>query len=177
MDNRASGQAFYSINTEPVASVKDGYFTQYHSVDMSRLSGYLREVDDRVLTMKLYPGIDLDWLRRVVVAKGMRGIVIELYPSGTGPNVQGKSLPEFVRCCGDHNRIVITCLTEMGAKPNSMYETSVEKSAAGALFVGMIPETALVKLMWSLAQSQSADKVKELRAQSLMGEEGHDTAR
>jgi L-asparaginase/Glu-tRNA(Gln) amidotransferase subunit D len=32
-----------------------------------------------------------------------------------------------------------------------MYETSVEISAAGALFVGMIPETALVKLMWSLA--------------------------
>jgi L-asparaginase/Glu-tRNA(Gln) amidotransferase subunit D len=73
--------------------------------------------------------------------------------------------------------IVITCVTAMGAKPSSMYETSVEISAAGALFVGMIPETALVKLLWSLTQSQSADKVKELRAQSLIGVEGHDTAR
>jgi L-asparaginase/Glu-tRNA(Gln) amidotransferase subunit D len=73
--------------------------------------------------------------------------------------------------------IVITCVTAMGAKPSSMYETSVEISAAGALSVGMIPETALVKLMWSLTQSQSADKVNELRAQSLIGEEGHDTAR
>ena len=73
--------------------------------------------------------------------------------------------------------IVITCVTAMGAKPSSMYETSVEISAAGALFVGMIPETALVELMWSLTQSQSADKVKGLRAQSLIGEEGHDTAR
>jgi L-asparaginase/Glu-tRNA(Gln) amidotransferase subunit D len=73
--------------------------------------------------------------------------------------------------------IVITCVTAMGAKPSSMYETSVEISAAGALSVGMIPETALVKLMWSLTQSPSADKVKELRAQSLIGEEGHDTAR
>ena len=73
--------------------------------------------------------------------------------------------------------IVIICVTEMGAKLNSMYGTSIEISAAGALFVGMIPETALVELMWSLTQSQSADKVKELRAQSLIGEEGHDTAR
>jgi L-asparaginase/Glu-tRNA(Gln) amidotransferase subunit D len=73
--------------------------------------------------------------------------------------------------------IVITCVTAMGAKPSSMYETSVEISAAGALSVGMIPETALVKLMWSLTQSPSADKVKEPRAQSLIGEEGHDTAR
>jgi len=64
-----------------------------------------------------------------------------------------------------------------GAKPSSMYETSVEISAGGDLFVGMIPETALEKLMWSLTQSQSADKVKGLRAQSLIGEEGHDTAR
>jgi L-asparaginase len=168
----SGGQAFSSLKGEPVASIEDGRFTQHKPVNIPRSSSYLRDVDDRVLAFSLYPGIDLQLLADAAVQGRTRGIVVELYPTGAGPTVQGtSSLPEFVRRCDQNGIVVVTTASTLPGTHASMYETFVAIRESGALFASnLIFEAAISKMMWVLAQSQSIDEVKELLLQPVVEE-------
>ncbi|MGF1471628.1 MAG: asparaginase [Rubrobacteraceae bacterium] len=161
----ATGQAFASVKGWPVASVADERFVRGTGLAAPpKPGGYPRRVDDRVLGVTLYPGIDLRALAEAAIRGGMRGIVVELYATGTGPTVDGgSSLPDFIRRCNDHGVVVVTTASKLPAGRASVYETFADIRDAGAIFDGrLIFEAAVAKLMWASAQSRSVEQVKRL---------------
>ena len=161
----ATGQAFTSVKGQPVASVVDGRLVQRREPSSTLVpTGHPRRIDDRVLALTLYPGINLRLLADVAIRGGTRGVVAELYPTGTGPTIQGpSSLPDFVRRCDENGIIVVTTASKLPGDGASVYETFAGIKEAGAVFDGaLIFESAVAKLMWALAQTQSPDRARQL---------------
>jgi L-asparaginase/Glu-tRNA(Gln) amidotransferase subunit D len=188
---RAAGSAFASVNRRPVAEIKGDSFHLLASDRQSRnaarsvqtrrrdpaVTTVLRNAkatfDDRVLFFRLYPGIDLEGIYAAVSLHRMRGVVIELYPAGTGPNEPGFALPRFVERCVQDGMSVVTTVAQEPWGKTSPYESTIEVEGVGGLFLPhILPETATVKLMWALAQTGEAEKVDALMATPLAGEFG-----
>ena len=170
---RASGQAFFSINRAPVARVENREFVWLSDPPPSPARPVKCEaVDSRVLGIRLYPGIDLHALWGVVEHSGVRGVVIELYASGTGPDVDGGcSLPTFVTRCTSSGVPVFGCLSESAEQEVNLYDSSVSIAEAGLVLLDdVIPETAIVKLMWALSAARDSDEVTTLMLTSMAGE-------
>ncbi len=167
----ATGRAFSSPKGRPVASVVDGRLAQRHQPpNVPASGGHSRRIDDRVLALTLYPGIDLRLLADAAIRGGTRGVVVELYPTGTGPTLRGtSSLPDFVRRCDENGIIVLTTASKLPGDAASAYETFAGIRDAGAVFDGaLIFEAAIAKLMWALAQTPSPEKTKQLVLEPLV---------
>jgi L-asparaginase/Glu-tRNA(Gln) amidotransferase subunit D len=171
---RASGGAFESVNRDVVGVVEDGHFRAKEPHAARKHDGCVQRIDDRVLALRLYPGLDLDLAFQSVVAGDIRGVVIELYASATGPDTGDRfSLPRFIEKCVSRGVVVATAVPEAPAKTGKTYETTLAVGKAGGIFLGdMTPETATVKLMWALAQSPDEDLVRELMLRPIAGELG-----
>jgi L-asparaginase/Glu-tRNA(Gln) amidotransferase subunit D len=167
----ATGRAFSSVKGRPVASVVDGRLARrYQPANVPASGGQSRRIDDRVLALTLYPGIDLRLLADAALRGGTRGVVVELYPTGTGPTVQGtSSLSDFIRRCDENGIIVVTTASKLPGDGASAYETFADIREAGAVFDGgLIFEAAIAKLMWALAQTQSPGRTKQLVLEPLV---------
>jgi glutamyl-tRNA(Gln) amidotransferase subunit D len=114
----------------------------------------LAAIDPAVLSVRCHPGLDFLALRTMVVAAGARGVVLELYASGTGPTRPGRSsLPEFARWCEINRIAVVSTLWNADGRVPPRYESTLALADAGILFLpAALPEVATVKLMWALAQ-------------------------
>lgn len=169
---RASGQTFYSVNSEPVASITDRIFSPGQMISPPAGVSSLTKVDPNVLSFKLYPGMNFDLLRRAVLPGGVRGVVIELYASATGPDLKDAfSLPRFIKLAVRSGVVVATTLFTSPRRELFNYPSTHAIREAGGLFLdGCLPETALTKLMWALGQTREAKVVRALMEQSLANE-------
>jgi L-asparaginase type I len=170
---QASGQAFASINNLPLAEIVEGRFRWVmRPSDPNPLAVARDSVDPRVLTLRLYPGLNFAAAFDTITAGDIRGVVIELYASATGPHTDDEySLPTFVRRCVEDDIVVVTTVPAAPENPGNVYETTVAIHEAGAVFLAdMLPETATVKLMWALAQVESADAVRTLMRRPIASE-------
>jgi L-asparaginase/Glu-tRNA(Gln) amidotransferase subunit D len=171
---RASGQAFYSINREPVGTVSnDTYFhlsTVRHSVQSTDVRS--TRFEENVLGLRLYPGLDFEAVWAAVERANSSGLVIELYASATGPDVDGKcSLPTLIKRCADADIPVFGCVTEAAEDEVNLYESSVSIADAGAVLLDdILPETAIVKLMWTLGATRNTDEITRVMETSIAGE-------
>jgi L-asparaginase type I len=169
---RPEERAFISVNRDPVARIVDGSFIEeepYHAPPHQR---FKCAVDKRVLALRLYPGLDLELISDAVVQGDIRGVVLELYASATGPIVDNHfSVPHFITKCAE-NGIVVTTAVAVTPKTNgNTYETTLAIEQAGGLFLhDMLPETATVKLMWALAQSDDVKYIEQLMLTPIAGE-------
>lgn len=168
---RASGQAFTSVNRQPVGQVVGNTFVPIDLSRPPRQMGLKPAIDPHVLYLRLYPGLDLEAIFRAVVGR-MHGVVVELYASATGPDGTDRfSLPRFVRQCAQHGIIVVTSVALAPEGPANVYETTVAIRDAGGVFVyDMLPETATTKLMWALGQSRDSRSVQRLMLLPVAGE-------
>lgn len=175
---KASGQAFCSVNRDVVAEVKDQEFiprSMPSAAEMPRrLSAQRLAVDPNVGYVRLFPGCDLAALADMIVSTKKRGVVVELYPSATGPTVgRRESLPLFTQRCVEAGVVVVATIA-MAPDPGEMtyvYESTQAIRNSGAQFFGdLMPETAIVKLMWALAQAPDPMTVVEIMARPLAGE-------
>ncbi len=169
---KASGMAFKSVNREVVGVVKDGIFDFEAPYQAEPHERFEPELDEHVLALRLYPGLDLELALDAVVHCHIRGVVIELYASATGPDTDDRfSLPRFIRGCAEHNIVVATAVSEAPAVKSKMYETTLAINEAGGVFLGdMTPEAATVKLMWALGQSSDVGLVQRLLLRPIAGE-------
>jgi len=153
---RASGPAFASVNRQPAGKVVDGRFLELHPLDREQRPSRPPAVDDRVLALRLYPGIDFEAIWSMIEAGSFTGVMLELYACATAPRRGSarNSAPEFVRRACARGVAVVAAVPAAPAGTPSLYEATIELEDAGAVFVhDMLPETATVKLMWVLAQS------------------------
>lgn len=155
--------AFQSINTPPLARIKDGKVTMltedYRKRDLSKKLVLKPEFNEKVALVKFHPGINpavIDWF----VEKGYKGIILE----GTGLGHVGRYCFEAVRNAVKRNVIVaMTSQCIWGRVNMNVYNQGRDLQALGVIPLGdMLPETAMVKLMWIFGQTEDVEEAKKL---------------
>lgn len=155
--------AFRSINATPVARVSSNVITvltqDYTRRDPTRSLTLKPKFEERVALLKSHPGLNAG-LIDFFVDHGYRGIVLE----GTGLGHVGEYLFPSVQRAVDAGLLV--CMTSQclwGRVNMSVYQTGRHLQRMGVLPLGdMLPETALVKLMWCLGQTNEPPAARRL---------------
>jgi glutamyl-tRNA(Gln) amidotransferase subunit D len=160
--------AFRSVNARPIGEVKDGKITVFGE---ARKRGGSLEVkptfDEDVVLIKSYPGVPTDFFDPII-HRGFHGIVLE----GTGlGHVPNSLFSQIKRATEEGMAVVMTSQCLHGRVNMNVYSTGRELLKLGVIPAeDMLPETALVKLMWVLGQTTDPKRVREMFLQNMAGE-------
>jgi glutamyl-tRNA(Gln) amidotransferase subunit D len=164
--------AFKSINSNPLASydLKTGQIEMTNGVpkrDKSRMLIVKSRFDQNAYLVKFYPGFNPGIIDSVA-SEGARGIVVE----GTGlGHVSGHLFDSVKKALKRDVPVFMTSQTIWGRVDMNVYNTGRDLLNLGVTpLEDMIPETAVVKLMWVAAQTKSANKIREMMLQPIAGE-------
>ncbi len=163
---------FNSINSPPLARVKDGKVKIIDKTFTYRTRGECQlEVNDsleeKVGFIKSYPGIAAELLD-YHIDKGYRGILME--GTGLGHCPDHLILP-LQRAANEEIPVVMTSQCLYGRTNLNVYSTGRKLLSSGVISVGdMLPETAYVKLVWALGQTNKLEEVKTIMQTNLKGE-------
>jgi glutamyl-tRNA(Gln) amidotransferase subunit D len=155
--------AFKSVNTMPIARMKNRELTMltknYRRRSASEELRLRTEFDDKVALVKFYPGMNpalIEWL----VDNGYRGIILE----GTGlGHISIKSLESVRKAVTKNVVVAMTSQCIWGRVNMNVYYAGRDLQAQGVVpLEDMLPETALVKLMWVLGQTKNTQEAKTL---------------
>jgi len=161
--------AFQSINDTPIGKVI------YDATDINKIrfeffSAYTKrgenelelsdKLEDKCCLIKFYPGADPAILDFFVAQQGYKGIVLE----GTGlGHVSAEWIPGVARAIKQGIPVVMTSQCLYGTICDRVYDTGRDLLRAGIIEgEDMLPETALVKLMWVLGQTSDMEEVRRL---------------
>jgi glutamyl-tRNA(Gln) amidotransferase subunit D len=172
--------AFESIDTKPVAIVNGkNVIIQNDNSDRdatlkvpdfksNRGSFSVKpEFDPRAVLLKFYPGFD-PTLISYLVSSGHRAIVLE----GTGLGHVSKDCFTEIRKALDSGLLVfMTSQCIWGRTGMTVYDTGRDLLDIGVIPLDdMLPETAIVKAMWVLANSTSLGLAKSLMQKNIARE-------
>ena len=163
---------FSSINTLPMAQVKDGkvkildkdYPYTKRNEDQLEVNDLL---EPKIAFIKSYPGISGE-LIDYHIDKGYKGMMIE----GTGLG----HCPEYLispikRAIDEGIPVVMSSQCLYGRTNLNVYSTGRKLLKSGVIPVGdMLPEVAYVKLVWTLGQTTDPEEVKRIMQTNLKGE-------
>jgi len=161
--------AFQSINDTPIGKVI------YDATDINKIrfeffSAYTKrgenelelsdKLEDKCCLIKFYPGADPAILDFFIAQQGYKGIVLE----GTGlGHVSAEWIPGVARAIKQGIPVVMTSQCLHGTICDRVYDTGRDLLRAGIIEgEDMLPETALVKLMWVLGQTSDMEEVRRL---------------
>ncbi|MGM0685370.1 MAG: Glu-tRNA(Gln) amidotransferase subunit GatD [Promethearchaeati archaeon] len=168
--------AFQSINNNPLFKIERNHITEIQSPIMRRNRdrdiNLKSDFDKLVALVKSYPGIDSTVIDNLIDC-GYRGLVIE----GTGLGHAPEHLHESLRKAIESDVIVtMTSQCIWGRTNLNVYRPGVEMLQMGIIpCEDMLPETALVKLMWLLGNFDDSAKIQKMMVQNLVGEIGERT--
>ena len=163
--------AFKTINARPLARIVDRDIimltNDYQPRNSDRKIALKPNFDEMATLMKFYPGMSpkiIDWY----VSEGYRGIVLE----GTGlGHVRRECFPAIKRAIESGVVVAITSQCIWGRVNMNVYSNGRDLLSIGVVPLGdMLAETALVKMMWCLAQTKDPEEVKRLLLTNIAGE-------
>ena len=163
--------AFRSVNSSPLARIKNNELTML-TQDFKRRNPKSRFIvkphfEERVAMLKFYPGMDsglIDWL----VDKSYRGLILE--GSGLG-HIRRRCFDSLQNAVGGGVIVGMTSQCIWGRTNMNVYNTGRDLLALGIVSLeDMLPETALVKLMWVLGQTSDTQEAKKMLKTNLAGE-------
>ncbi len=165
--------AFRSVNARPIAyydlrkkslQVNDVKYSVRRKPDGWKVHS---KFDPNVALIKFHPGISvgvIDW----AIATGFKGIVLE--GSGLG-HVGDVLLPPLERAQKEGIVVGMCSQCIWGRVHMNVYSTGRDLQKIGVIPLGdMLPETALVKMMWAFGQEQSPEAAKELMVKNVANE-------
>jgi glutamyl-tRNA(Gln) amidotransferase subunit D len=172
-ENHTSARdAFESMGVEPVAfwSRQGTQITAHEKPPRrGRASGFAAkpDFDPRAALVKFYPSMPTGYLGSIL-GSGLRGVVFE----GTGlGHINSKNIELVKKFIGDGGVVCMTSQCLWGRVDMNVYDTGRDLQKAGVVpLEDMLPETALAKLMWSLANTKSAEETKRVMQENLAGE-------
>lgn len=161
--------AFQSVNEGPVGRIDLDGKLEMLAEYRRRSAGKVRvrqRMEESVCLVHFYPGMSPAALDSFLGAH--KGAVI----AGTGLGHVSKELVEVVR---GHVRkgtpVVMTSQCLHGRVNLNVYDTGRDLLSAGAIpGEDMLPETALVKLMWALGNAEDMEGVRGIMLTNLRGE-------
>ncbi len=124
------------------------------------------KVNPNVFLLKYFPGLRRDIFERLLLDHD--GVIIE----GTGMGHIRNELVDLVAQAVESGVFVgMTSQTLFGRVHPHVYSTAVRLKEAGAVYLeDMLPETALVKLMWVLGHTKDLKKAEEMMLTIYAGE-------
>jgi glutamyl-tRNA(Gln) amidotransferase subunit D len=159
--------AFESINMQPAALIDGERMEMKLDFLPKRNNGkfYAKpDFEERVALIKYHPSMDPRLIENLVVL-GYRGIVFE----GTGLGHVGKQYFESIKKAIRNNMLV--CMTSQciwGRVRMTVYETGRDLLSIGVIPLSdMTAETALVKMMWALANSKNVQEAKDIMLKNV----------
>jgi len=162
---------FRSINATPIAKMEDEKITMltedYQKRDPSRRLVLKPNFDERVALVKFYPGLNPETIE-LYIEKGYKGIVLE----GTGLGHVGNYCFQAIKKATENGLIVaMTSQCIWGRTDMNVYDQGRDLLAMGVIpLEDMLPETALVKLMWIFGQTKDTEEAKRLLTQNIANE-------
>ena len=163
---------FRSMNTQPLAKIENGNLEILDkTIDYSRRNKNEIEIYDTleedVALIKSYPGISgniIDYY----VDKGFKGLVLE----GTGlGHCPEELIPSLQRANDNEIPVVMTSQCLYGRVNMNVYSTGRKLLDSGVFSaLDMLPETAYVKLIWTLGQTEDLNEVRNIMQTNLKGE-------
>lgn len=163
---------FRSINTEPLARISN---SKLEILDKTinynqRNEGEIvlqDNLEEKVAFIKSYPGIGTDIID-YYIDQGFRGLVME----GTGLGHCPEELIQPLQRAQDEEiPVVMSSQCLYGRINMHVYSTGRKLLEAGVIPAqDMLPETAYVKLIWVLGQTQNIHEIRKLIETNLKGE-------
>ncbi len=161
--------AFQSVNAKPIAKI------YYPSCEVEWLSWRFRRgerelklydrLEEKVVLIKFFPGLSPDILE-YYYSKGYRGFVIE----GTGLGHVSTDWIDTIKKITKDSLVVMTSQCLWGRVCDRVYDTGRYLLKAGVIEgEDMLPEVALVKVMWLLG-NYDLEEAKRLVKVNLVGE-------
>lgn len=131
---------------------------------------YFNRLDNRVMVLKLFPGITQKVIDSCFEIEGLRGVVLETYGSGNSP-----SEPWFIESMEKAVKkgLIILNVSQCngGRVIQGRYETSKDMKRIGVLSGGDITtEAAITKMMFLLANESSDAEVRRKLIIPIAGE-------
>ncbi len=161
--------AFRSMGIDPIGSVA------YPSREVNLTNSAVRrgshtlalhdKLEEHVGLVQFYPGMSPDLFSPY---EGYQGLVL----AGTGlGHVSTALIPSLTKLIDGGTMVVMTSQCLQGRVCDRVYDTGRDLLAAGVVEGGdMLPEVALVKLMWVLANENNFKKAAVLMQTDLKGE-------
>jgi glutamyl-tRNA(Gln) amidotransferase subunit D len=144
--------AFKSVNTTPVAHIDGaGNVTINDEIPKaSKKTVAKTKMCNDVILLQFYPGMDPALFKDAVMRS--KGVVI----AGTGLGHVSNAMITLLKAAIDNGIVVVMASQCINGPINmNIYDTGRELQKIGVISAGdMIPETAYVKLMWSLANAK-----------------------
>jgi len=162
---------FKSVNTEPLAKVENGdvvMLTQdFHKRNHSRKLVLNPNFEERVTLLKFHPNFNPEVIE-YYVSKGYRGIVLE----GTGlGHISNLCLPAVRKAIEKGLIVTMTSQCIWGRVDMNVYYRGRDLLTLGVIpLEDTLSETALIKLMWVLGQTDNVEEAKTLLTTNIANE-------
>lgn len=165
--------AFASHHYLPLATAGVDIKYNFEKINYPLSKGILKintSVDDNVIVLKIFPGLNPKYFEAVLALPGLKGVVLESYGSGNMP-----TFPWIFEAISKSTLAGIVFINVSqcpgGKVKMGYYETSRELQEAGVVSgQDMTVEAAVTKLMFLLGQNLSVAEVKSYLVQNISGE-------
>ena len=163
--------AFKSVNTMPIARIENQQISmltkEYPKRDPSRKLVVKPKFEEKVTLIKFFPSMDPSVID-FYTEKKYRGIILE----GTGLGHVSRACYEPLKNAVEKGLVVaMTSQCIWGRINMNVYYTGRDLQALGVVpLEDMLPETALVKLMWVLGQTKDGEEAKTMLTTNVAGE-------
>jgi L-asparaginase len=165
--------AFSSPNYNPL--VEAGLHLRYNKNVIKHVSTNKklivhRKFDNNIAVLKIFPGINRNFIKAVINTKDLRGLIIETFGSGNAPTYKWflDDLSSFIERGG-----IILNITQChgGSVEMGLYETSRQMLSIGVISgKDLTSEASVTKLMLLLGEYSSPEDIKRSLSISLAGE-------
>ena len=163
--------AFKSVNTMPIARIENQQISmltkEYPKRDPSRKLVVKPKFEEKVTLIKFFPSMDPSVID-FYTEKKYRGIILE----GTGLGHVSRACYGPLKNAVEKGLVVaMTSQCIWGRINMNVYYTGRDLQALGVVpLEDMLPETALVKLMWVLGQTKDGEEAKTMLTTNVAGE-------
>ncbi len=163
--------AFKSVNTTPIARIENQQISmltnEYPKRDPSRKLVVKPKFEEKVTLIKFFPSMDPSVID-FYTEKKYRGIILE----GTGLGHVSRTCYDPLKNAIEKGLVVaMTSQCIWGRINMNVYNTGRDLQALGVVpLEDMLPETALVKLMWVLGQTKDSEEAITMLTTNVAGE-------